>query len=157
MEAIIKSGCPKLANLASASISLALVFGGGVAYAEGFTGFAASPLTALIGGFSQADLEQLDHASTNDATMARLAAMGATESAIARPRKSMDSRGRSASQVEADLFPHSGQLLPLLVVRPEASRVVAQSPAPGRPGVAQPVGVSRSRLRSIAQGDRNGL
>lgn len=158
MEAIVKSGWPKTANLASAAISLALVFGGAAAHAGGLDGFADSSLAGLIGDISQADLEQLEQASTADVTMARLVADTAGDGAARRPRTFSVVRDSSATPVEADLFPHSGRLLPLLVVRPEAAREVAvQGPAPIRPGVAQPVGVPRSRLRSATQAGRTGL
>lgn len=159
MKSRISSCTSRAANVAGSLISLALVFGGSAAVAEGLTGFTATGDVAsgLIGGISDADLEQLEHATVAEATAVRLAALGDVGQVMTpvRNRSASAPVGVGATD-EEELFPHSGRLLPLLVARPQAAAVITQTALTPRPGLGQPVGVSRASLRSPTPSERSG-
>jgi len=149
-------GTSRVSRLASSLISVAVVVAGGVARAD-VTDFAAgNRLSAgMFGNFSANDLEKLEHASTAGATTARLAAMGVKTAAVAdTARASAASLAYEAPTDNDDLFPHSARLLPLMVAAPQPAATIGRGTIAPRPGVAQPVGVSRSALRSRTPAER---
>lgn len=158
MEAIVTSCASRAANVAGSLISLALVFGGSAAVAEGLTGFAApgESASSLIGGFSDVDLEQLEHASVAEATAARLAALGQATPVVATAPTRGAAPLDSASASDGELFPYSGRILPLLVAQPQAEASIVRASVTLRPGLVQPVGVSRASLRSPTPTERTG-
>jgi len=148
---------PKVSGASGLLISLAVVFAGNAALAEGVTGFAGSsrPSTDMFGTFSSSELEQLEHASTAAATTARLAAMGVktTPAATSSHRSAADTAFTTPAN-DADLFPHSARVLPMLVARPQAETFVGRTVITPRPGLGQPVGVSRTSLRPRTPAER---
>jgi len=132
-------------------ISLAVTFAGKAALAEGLTEFGAAtrPYADTIGDFSANDLAKLEHASSAQATAARLAAMGVKTVAVAKTvRTSVSVDAPFATQANNDdLFPHSARVLPMIVARPQAEPSIGSGVIAPRPGVAQPVGVAWSSLR----------
>ncbi len=149
MFATTYSCSPKVSGASGLLISLAVVFAGNAALAEGVTGFAG------FGTFSSSELEQLEHASTAAATAARLAAMGVKTTPVATSaRRSATDTAFATPANDADLFPHSARVLPMLVTRPQAETFVGRTVITPRPGLGQPVGVSRSSLRPRTPAER---
>lgn len=149
MEAIITSVRGKSVRVVSALISLAFVFGGSAARADGVSQFtlAADGTAHLLGVFSAADLEQLEFANAAEATHARLAAMAEAEPVVDQPlRKVVPSRGESSRAI--DPFPHLSRVVPLVVASPNSALQASQGSTLVRPGLmSQPVGVPWTRLR----------
>jgi hypothetical protein len=158
MSATMCSCFSKASGASGLLISLAIVFAGNAAIAEGLTqvGGSGRMSAGMFGDFSSADLERLEHASTAAATEARLAAMGVKTSPVAASvRSQVVGTAYSSPADDADLFPHSARVLPMLVARPEAETFVARTAIAPRPGLAQPVGVSRASLRPRTPAERS--
>ncbi|MFM9059561.1 MAG: hypothetical protein ACKOSQ_10640 [Planctomycetaceae bacterium] len=156
MDAIIRFGSSKTAGLAGSLISVALVLCGASGRAEGITqfGLVAGEVSGLAGGFSSVDLEQLEHATAAEATAARLAAFGAELPGLKEVRSSKAGASPALFGANADMFPHSSRLLPLLVAGPAAAIPVATVASSLRSGLARPVGVPVSSLRTVTSAGR---
>ena len=156
MEAIIRFGSSKTAGLAGSLISVALVLCGASGRAEGISqfGLAAGQASGLVGGFSSVDLQQLEHATASGATAARLAAFGAEVPGWTDGGSPKAEATSAASGIDTDMFPHSSRLVPLLVAGPGAAAPVATVASTLRPGLARPVGVPLSALRSVQSAAR---
>lgn len=150
MDALVRFGSSKAAGLAGSIISVAIVFSGAVGRAEGLCSFSVADgaTNAFVSSFSSEDLAQLEHATASEATAARLAALGADMPELSTARSRTTAPDEASVDSAADLFPHSGRVLPLLVTRADAATPVARVASTLRPGLVQPVGVSVSSLRS---------
>lgn len=147
----------KVSGASGLLISLAVVFAGNAARAEGVTVVRGSiRLSAgMLGDISATELEKLEHASSAQATAARLAAMGVKTIPVATSVRIPVVEGSYAAPADdADLFPHSASVLPMLVARPVAETYVGRAVIAPRPGLAQPVGVSRASLRPRTPSER---
>lgn len=150
MEASFQLGLTRSPGIVGSLISVAIVFSGAAASAGGLTGYGATAefTPVLIGQFSDGDLEQLEHATAADGTAVRLAAMMESLGAPEEQAPSLASaRLDPATAANDDLFPHSGRLLPLLTMRPDASPAIVSGPSSFRPGPVQPVGVPQAAVR----------
>ena len=101
----------------------------------------------LAGSFSGTELQQLEYATAAEATAARVAAMQQSVAMAAPTRKWRIASSESAQRAQVDVFQHSGQLLPLLVTRPQVEAPIVRPAVTQRPGLVQPVGVAGSSLR----------
>ena len=157
MSATTCSCFSKASGASGLLISLAIVFAGNAAMAEGVTTIAGSSrLSAgMFGDFSSSELDQLEHASTAAATAARLAAMGVkTAPTTTSACRAAADTAFTAPADDTDLFPHSARVLPMLVARPAAETFVGRTAITPRPGLGQPVGVSRTSLRPRTPAER---
>lgn len=156
--------------------ALALVVGiQAVSAGEVEVGAAVSgSLVGLIGGISDSELQQLEHATVAEATIARLAAMEKADSVLASgvrirssgvpsemtdsirlARRLPDNATVGTSDADVDVFPISGRVMPLLVTRPISEAVAAQPRLTFQSGLAETVGVTRSSLRSPTPRERD--
>jgi len=157
MYAIARTGFSKVSGISGLLISLAIVSSGNAAFAEGVTEFGDTNRISsdLFGNFSETELEKLEHASTAQATAARLAALGVKTVPVAKNVRAVTGDVSFAAQPDdSDLFPHSARVLPMIVARPQAETYVGRAAIAPRPGLAQPVGVSWSSLRPRTEAER---
>lgn len=157
MSATICSCVSKTPGMSGLLISLAVVFAGNAAIAEGLTGLVGSERvsSSMFGSYTAADLEQLDHISATSATSARLSALGVkTSMATGAARSAVEQLAAVAQIDDTDLFPHSARVLPMLVARPETETFLARTAIAPRPGLGQPVGVSRASVRPRSPAER---